>query len=122
MSFQIIKNLTVTQVKYQLVELPNGVPTLVPQPDAVFRGVVSKERVKKLLTQRHGSDATIFIVDIDSGAHRFVMDFEDFVRAAHVEDIEKNAAEDTTGEEAVNEADESETTNETEGADKEDAD
>lgn len=93
MAFQIIKNLTVTRVKYQLVELPDGIPTLVPQPDAVFRGIVPKERVKKLLAQRHGVDATIFIVDIDSGPHRFVMDFEDFVRTAQIEDKAKEDKE-----------------------------
>lgn len=102
MAFQIIKNLTVTRVQYQLVELLDGIPVLVPKPEAVFRGVVSKERVKKLLAQRYGSDTTIFIAAIESGPHRFVMDFEDFVRGARVEDIAQNGEDTATAEASDN--------------------
>lgn len=101
----IIKNLTVTRVKFQLVEVTDGVPKFVEQQDAVFRGVVSKERVKKLLAKQFGGDATIVILSVDSGQHRFVMPFEDFVRSATVcdiadgEDAGQDNDDDTSGDE-----------------------
>ena len=96
MAAQIVKNLTVTRVKFSIVEVVDGVPSFNEQPDAVFRGEVSAERVKKLLAKEYG-DKTVVILGIDSGRHRFVMNFDDFVRNAVIAD---ESAEDDSSEDA----------------------
>lgn len=91
MAGQIVKNLTVTRVSFRLVEVNDGVPSFIEKPDAIFRGEVSKERAKKLLAKQYGEDASIVLLNVDSGRHRFVMDFDTFVRNAVIEDMGEDA-------------------------------
>lgn len=84
MATKIAKNLTVTRVSYCTVDIQSGDPAFVSHPDAVFRGIVPKERVKKLLAARFDTDETIVIKSIQSGTFRYEMDLETFVLNANI--------------------------------------
>ena len=83
---KIVKNLTVTKVSYSLVVVEENVPKFVPQEEAIFNGILSSEKIQKLLKEKHGKDTIIVVTKKDSGRHRFVMDWCDFVRYSTVAD------------------------------------
>lgn len=87
MAQDIVKNVAVTRVTYALTTMENGELSCQQMPMAVFRGILSKERVLKKLREKHGVDAAITIIDLDASQHRFVMQFEDFIAAAKVCDL-----------------------------------
>lgn len=87
MAQDIVKNVAVTRVTYALTTMENGELSCQQMPMAVFRGILSKERVLKKLREKHGVDAAITIINLDASQHRFVMQFEDFIAAAKVCDL-----------------------------------
>ena len=93
MAQDIVKNVAVTRVTYALTTMENGELSCQQMPMAVFRGILTKERVLKKLREKHGVDAAITIIELDASQHRFVMQFEDFIAAAKVCDLP--APEDT---------------------------
>ena len=99
----IVKKFTVTQVQYSIVSVEDGAVRVDAQPDAVFRGVLGQKRINRELRKRHGENANIVITKIESGEHRFVMSFEDFVRGASI--IEEEHDREETTEATLNEED-----------------
>ena len=66
----------------------DGVPQFVDRPDAVFSGILEKERVERMLRGQLGKDAIIVVTNVDSGQHRYEMDLETFVLNARIADGE----------------------------------
>lgn len=88
MARPLSKTLTTTRVEYKTVEVVDGVPQFVDRPDAVFSGILEKERVERMLRGQLGKDAIIVVTNVDSGQHRYEMDLETFVLNARIADGE----------------------------------
>ena len=88
MARPLSKTLTTTRVAYKTVEVVDGVPQSVDRPDAVFSGILEKERVERMLRGQLGKDAIIVVTNVDSGQHRYEMDLETFVLNARIADGE----------------------------------
>jgi len=71
MARPLSKTLTTTRVEYKTVEVVDGVPQFVDRPDAVFSGILEKERVERMLRGQLGKDAIIVVTNVDSGQHRY---------------------------------------------------
>ena len=82
----IAKTLNITRVSLQTVEVENGVPRFVPQPDAVFSGQIDEAKAKRLLQAKMGKDVLFVITNVDAGQHRFEMPLETFVLNAAIAD------------------------------------
>lgn len=94
MARAIVKTLTTTRVSFKTVDVENGVPCFVDQPDVVFSGVQDKEKVERLLKARLGKDAVTVITNINAGQHRYEVSMEEFVlNAVVVDNIEDGADE-----------------------------
>lgn len=94
MARPLSKTLTTTRVAYKTVEVVDGVPQFVDRPDAVFSGILEKERVERMLRGQLGKDAIIVVTNVDSGQHRYEMDLETFVLNARITDEETGASPD----------------------------
>lgn len=94
MARPLSKTLTTTRVAYKTVEVVDGVPQFVDRPDAVFSGILEKERVERMLRGQLGKDAIIVVTNVDSGQHRYEMDLETFVLNARIADEETGASPD----------------------------
>lgn len=88
MARPLSKTLTITRAAYKTVEVVDGVPQFVDHPDAVFSGILEKERVERMLRGQLGKDAIIVVTSVDSGQHRYEMDLETFVLNARIADDE----------------------------------
>ena len=86
MSSPIIKDMAVTSVRYSIARVVDGVPTFFEQPMAVFKGLLSAEKVNKLLAKQLGKNVVFMVSEVDAAKHRFVMQFEEFVRLASIDD------------------------------------
>ena len=86
MARPLSKTLTITRAAYKTVEVVDGVPQFVDHPDAVFSGILEKERVERMLRGQLGKDAIIVVTSVDSGQHRYEMDLETFVLNARFAD------------------------------------
>ena len=47
----------------------------------------NSEKAKRMLTKRLGNDVMFVITEVTTGQHRYVMDFETFIRNAKIEDV-----------------------------------
>ena len=95
MARPLSKTLTITRAAYKTVEVVDGVPQFVDHPDAVFSGILEKERVERMLRGQLGKDAIIVVTSVDSGHHRYVMDLETFVLNARIADDETEDSSDS---------------------------
>lgn len=84
----ISKTMTVTRVSYKTVEVENGEPRFVDHTDAVFSGMLEKDKVERLLKAQLGKDAMIVVTNVDAGQHRFEMNLDTFVLNARIADGE----------------------------------
>lgn len=94
MARPLSKTLTITRAAYKTVEVVDGVPQFVDHPDAVFSGILEKERVERMLRGQLGKDAIIVVTSVDSGQHRYEMDLETFVLNARIADDEPGDSSD----------------------------
>ena len=64
MARPLSKTMTTTRVAYKTVEVVDGVPQFVDRPDAVFSGILEKERVERMLRGQLGKDAIIVVTNV----------------------------------------------------------
>ena len=83
----ISKTASATRIKYSIIKVVDGEVQTEAQPDAVFQGIMSSEKAKRMLTKRLGKDVMFVITEVTTGQHRYVMDFETFIRNAKIEDV-----------------------------------
>lgn len=84
----IVREFNTTRVEYSLITIENGVPAFVPQPAAVFSGLLSEKQVQTRMKKMLGETVQFFVVSIEAAHHKFAMSFEDFVRNARIVDGE----------------------------------
>lgn len=88
MARTISKTLTITRVSYKTAEVVNGEARFVDHNDAIFSGLLEKDKAERMLRAQLGKDAMIVITNMDAGQHRFVMDLETFILNAQIADGE----------------------------------
>lgn len=94
MAKTISKTMTITRVTYKTVEVVDGEARFVDHPDAVFSGILEKDKVERMLRGQLGKDAIIVVTAVDSGQHRYEMDLDAFVLNARIADGEPEEAQD----------------------------
>lgn len=90
----ISKTLMVTRVAYKTVQVENGEPHFIDHTDAVFSGILEKDRVERLLKAQLGKDTMIVVTNVDAGQHRYEMDLDAFVLNARIADGEPEESSD----------------------------
>ena len=95
MASTIVKVQTTTRIKHSLVVVKDGVPSFEEQPDFIVKGTVTDERAKRLLEKKYGKERQVVFLSAKPETHRYVMDFDDFLRYARVEDEDTESAEES---------------------------
>lgn len=97
----IVREFNTTRVEYSLITIENGVPAFVPQPAAVFSGLLSEKQVQTRMKKLLGENVQYVILSTDAAHHKFAMSFEDFIRHAKIvdgQDIAEAGEEEDEGE------------------------
>ena len=96
MAGKVIRELNVTRVVYSTIVEHDGVPSFEPQPDAVFRTIMSEKKAEKALKKMLGDDVKFYISKVESGRKRLAMTLEDFIR--HATEVSEDEKEDSSEE------------------------
>lgn len=83
----IVKVVDMTVVSYSLIEVTDGIPQFIPQPDLHLKGNVPSKKVKKILAEKAGTDAQFVITKLISGRYTLEMTSETFITHATVADF-----------------------------------
>lgn len=99
MAGKVIRELNITRIKYSTIVEHDGVPSFEPQPDAIFRSIMSEKKAEKALKKMLGDDVKFYITKIESGRKRLAMTLEDFIR--HATEVSEDEKEDPSEEEGA---------------------